>query len=116
MTAGQSMRHLQPRRPDGRRFCWARIPDRDGLGVTYRLFLRDITGKVFHQSHHFPLRSPRKYIAWVLRGLRVQIRWVVDQVDFQHLGMNDPTPQPQTSAQEAKPCKPGMLAGYRYRC
>lgn len=94
--AGGQLPHLTPRQPRGRVFSWGRTIEPDGH-LAYRLFLRDSTGKLFMQRLDVPTHAPRRYVAMALRGHRVQLRWVVDQVEFTRLGLKDTTPEPAAS-------------------
>lgn len=98
-------RHLARRAPRGHLgFSWGRFPfadDRIGPGTTsveYRLFLRDSTGRAYMESRMFRLSDSRRFVAVVLRGMRAQLRWAVDQVEFERLGLEDPTPRPRLPA------------------
>lgn len=101
--------HLVRRSCRGRTVAWARIPaTRDGqlVGVQYRLFVRlSTTGATLSELHTFDLAllstastSARHVIAATLRGMRAQLKWRRDQLDFQHLGMTDTTPAPAVAA------------------
>lgn len=95
MNAG----HLTRRPLRGRnRFGWLRLVDDPCTTVTYRLFLRD-EAKVSHMEHRtFPAGTPRLDIAKHLRGMRAQLRWRVDQLDFARIGLQDAAPQPEAMA------------------
>lgn len=96
-------RHVFPKLPnkDRRGFSWGRQYDSDTGMVTYRLFRRGLDGRIycesksFHASMRLAGDGPRPQIARVLRSMRAQLRWAVDQVDFQVLGLRDATPEPQ---------------------
>jgi hypothetical protein len=105
--------HLErraPRKNDG--FSWGRLPlDRLGytdpgkpqgvhqaLGVQYRLFLRDSAGKCHANIRSFSRLDDRRHVAMMLRGMRAQLRWVVDQLEFERIGLKDPTPCPDVTA------------------
>jgi hypothetical protein len=95
-------RHFVRRTPGGGRFSWARVlfsPEPGGQQqVTYRLFLRDSTGRAYMETRSFHASDSRRFVAVVLRGMRAQLRWAVDQVEFARLGLEDPTPRPRLPA------------------
>lgn len=105
--------HLQRRSPrKNHGFSWARVPldrcDVQGptvpqavpgpIAVSYRLFLRDSEGKCHAQLRTFHAHEDRRHLARMLRGMRAQLRWVVDQLEFARLGLEDPTPCPRLRA------------------
>ena len=101
--------HLQRRPCRGRAIAWARVPVRnDGhlVAVEYRLFVRvSATGASLMQSRAFTMvelasarPDARTVIAGMLRGMRAQLRWRRDQLDFQLLGLEDTTPAPAVPA------------------
>lgn len=101
--------HLAKRGTRGRTIAWARIPSLSEGRVTavqYRLFLRlSTTAATVSELRVFPLEmlasaacGGRKCIADQLRGMRAQLRWRRDQLDFQNLGMEDTTPAPAARA------------------
>lgn len=100
--------HLERRGCRGRSIAWARVPMQSGgtmIGVDYRLFVRvSATGASLMESRTFSLaelagaRDPRGHIARHLRGMRAQLRWRRDQLDFQLLGLVDTTPAPAVPA------------------
>lgn len=100
--------HLERRGCRGRAIAWARVPaqdDRTLVGIDYRLFVRvSATGASLMESRTFSLaelagvQDPRGHIARTLRGMRAQLRWRRDQLDFQLLGLVDDTPAPAVAA------------------
>lgn len=91
MNAG----HLTRRPLRGRnRFGWLRLVDETCTTVTYRLFLRDEVKTSHMEAWNFPASTPRLEIAKRLRGMRAQLRWRVDQLDFARIGLEDTTPPP----------------------
>jgi hypothetical protein len=101
--------HLQRRACRGRTIAWARVPVMVGgqlVGVEYRLFARvSATGVSLMESRTFPLEqlasarpNARTVIAHVVQGMRAQLRWRRDQLDFQLLGLEDTTPAPAVAA------------------
>lgn len=101
--------HLERRGCRGRAIAWARVPlVRSGelVGVEYRLFARvSATGASLMEARAFPLEQlasarpdARTVIASMVRGMRAQLRWRRDQLDFQLLGLEDATPAPAVSA------------------
>lgn len=81
-------------------FSWGRVPlgEAGAATISYRLFLRDSTGRCFMEQRTFSVDTPRVHIAKVARGMRVQLRWAVDQIEFARLGMQDTTPRPLQAA------------------
>ena len=91
--------HLTRRALRGRaRFGWLRLVDDPCTTVTYRLFLRDEVGTAHMEAWSFPATTPRLAIAKRLRGMRAQLRWRVDKLDFERIGLEDTTPRPQVPA------------------
>lgn len=101
--------HLKPRGCRGRSIAWSRVPewkDGDVASVQYRLFVRlSATGASLMEAHTFTAQELAKArpdlrgaIAHHLRGMRVQLRWRRDQLDFQLLGLVDDTPAPAVTA------------------
>lgn len=101
--------HLERRGCRGRAIAWARVPVmRDGqqVGVEYRLFARvSATGASLMEARTFTLvelasarPGARTVIAMMLRGMRAQLRWRRDRLDFELLGLEDTTPAPAVSA------------------
>lgn len=101
--------HLERRGCRGRAIAWARVPVTLGgqlVGVEYRLFVRvSATGASLMEARTFTLvelasarPGARTVIAMMLRGMRSQLRWRRDQLDFQLLGLVDETPAPAVSA------------------
>lgn len=92
MNAG----HLTRRALRGRnRFGWLRMVDEHCTTVTYRLFLRDEAKTAHMEQCSFPASTSRLDIAKRLRGMRAQLRWRVDRLDFERIGLVDTTPQPE---------------------
>lgn len=100
--------HLKRRDLRGRTFAWLRLVHRGeswrAPAIEYRLFRRDSTGASYMEARVFPLaeleraQDARKLVASVLRGMRAQLAWAIDQVEFQRLGLQDPTPRPAVPA------------------
>ena len=101
--------HLERRGCRGRTIAWARVPVMAGgqvIGIDYRLFVRvSATGASLMEARTFTLvelatarPGARTVIASMLRGMRAQLRWRRDQLDFQLLGLEDATPAPAVSA------------------
>ena len=101
--------HLERRGCRGRATAWARVPVMRGgqlVAVEYRLFARvSATGASLMEAKAFPLvmlasarPDARTVIARMVRGMRAQLRWRRDQLDFQLLGLEDATPAPAVSA------------------
>lgn len=99
--------HLERRGCRGRTIAWARVPVMAGgqvIGIDYRLFVRvSATGASLMESRAFSLAElhglgdqARRCIARELRARRAQLKWRRDQLDFQLLGLEDPTPAPET--------------------
>lgn len=68
-----------------RRFSWGRVPHESGC--TWRLFRRDIDGRVYMSGLDFRAGTPRVEIAASLRGARKALLGKVDSVDFAKLGV-----------------------------
>lgn len=102
-------RHLERRGCRGRAIAWSRVPMLAAgqvVGVEYRLFLRLAHSQAtLCQSHSFTLAElasartgGRDRIAYVLRGVRMQLRWRRDVLELEALGLQDNTPAPAVSA------------------
>lgn len=82
----------------GRGIAWSRTVT--PKIITVRAFKRDSTGRSHMHSLQLPVRQlaghrhPRALLALQLLACRAQVRWAVDQVDFQLLGLQDTTPPP----------------------
>ena len=60
-------RHFQRKAPRKTRgFAWARVPDRHGDLVTYRLSRGDARNALHCEQQTFTVRAPRDYIAAAL--------------------------------------------------
>lgn len=100
--------HLERRGCRGRTIAYARVPVQDAghlVGIDYRLFVRvSATGASLMEARTFSMCElasavdPRTHIARHLRGMRAQLRWRRDQLDFQLLGLVDDTPAPAVAA------------------
>lgn len=101
-------RHLERRGCRGRAIAWSRVPMLAGgqvVGVEYRLFLRLAHSQAtLCQSHSFTLAElasaragGRDFIAHVLRGVRMQLRWRRDCLELEAMGLQDTTPPPITA-------------------
>ena len=83
----------------GRGVAWSRTVTPDV--ITVRAFKRDSTGRSHMHARELPVRElarhrhPRTVLALQLLACRAQVRWAVDQVDFQLLGLVDNTPRPR---------------------
>lgn len=93
----------------GRTIAWSRtVTGVDGGApplITLRAFKRDSTGRSFMADVSLTPwkiygsgKPPRTVIAEHLLACRAQVRWAVDQVEFQRLGLHDPTPCPELPA------------------
>lgn len=84
----------------GRGIAWSRTVA-PGI-ITVRAFKRDLTGRSHMQALDLNAAelarspNPRTALAKHLLACRAQVRWAVDQVDFQLLGLQDTTPPPTT--------------------
>ena len=98
---------MKSRRCRGRRIAWSRTVRAAGSDgpaeVTYQVFQRDSEGKVYVQRVVMMAGSSaisdhaaecRRLVAQQIRAARAQLRWSVDQVEFQRLGLVDTTPCP----------------------
>jgi hypothetical protein len=68
-----------------RRFSWARIPSE--TGCTWRLFRRDVLGRVHMAAVTFAVGTPRVAIARSVRRARTELLDRVDRIDFAELGL-----------------------------
>jgi len=82
-------RQLIPRQPGkSSRFSWGRLFDPDRRILVYRLFRRDLTGKVNLGLATFSDFESRLTIARVVRGARNMLRNKVDEIDLRYLGVD----------------------------
>ncbi len=81
-------RHISDRRPAGRNTAWTRKVEMDGSLVTYRLFRRDMRGKL-HQSmlQYLTKNAKRSMIASDLRRVKKLLRGKIDEIDIAVLGL-----------------------------
>lgn len=80
------MKHRHPRGNGA--FSWGCIPG-DGR-VTYRLFRRSLSGRVFMEARTFHFEAaPRAAIARTVWRMRINLRDVVDAVDLALLGVTE---------------------------
>lgn len=75
--------HKQP--TTCRRFSWGRIPHESGC--TWRLFRRDIDGRVYMSGLDFRAGTSRAVIAGDLLKARHRLRDRVDEIDLAALGL-----------------------------
>lgn len=110
-------RHVFRKLPKAKRgLTWGRKYDPDTGMVSYTLFMRDSERRLyceqqsFHASMRFDGTGPRPQIARCLRGMRAQLRWRIDQIEFARLGLVDTTPAPETRHRETSfpPKNPGF--------
>lgn len=82
-------------------FSWCRIPSEQLRPLQYRLFIRDSAGVSHGELRAFSreelARGPR-YVAGIVRAMRAQLRWRVEKLEFERLGLVDTTPQPEAFA------------------
>lgn len=82
----------------GRGVAWSRTVT--PAVITVRAFKRDSTGRSHMHARDIPVATlsshmyPRTVLAMQLLACRAQVRWAVDQVEFQMLGLQDTTPPP----------------------
>jgi hypothetical protein len=82
----ESARHHVGRGPRGHLgFSWARFKLQGG--VTYRLFRRDVHGKLYGVSETFDFHTERTHIAAAVRRMRNSFRDRVDAIVLQQLGV-----------------------------
>jgi hypothetical protein len=80
------MKTLRHRRPlPSRRFAWSRVPCQDICH--WRLFRRDLSGRVHMKSVAYFTDTDRRVIAQALRRLRRELLDHVDAIDFAALGI-----------------------------
>lgn len=77
-----------PRAPRGHMgFSWGRYPLAHDIGVEYRLFRRDLTGRLHMVGRRFLPGQPRKEIAVSLWHARITLRERVDAIILRQLGV-----------------------------
>lgn len=80
------MTHFTRRQPKPSiRFSWGRIPS--DTGCTWRLFRRDLTGRVHMAAVSFGAGTDRQLIARAVRRARTELLDRVDRIDFAELGL-----------------------------
>lgn len=82
-------RHLARRAPrSASGFSWGRFPVDEGRAVSWRLFRRDLTGKVHTYMLGFAAHVSRAQIADRVWRARIALRDRVDEVVLQQLGVS----------------------------
>lgn len=74
-----------PRKAGG--FSWGRFPVEDGRAVSWRLFRRDLTGKLHSYHLDFAAHVSRAHVAERVWRARMALRDRVDAVDLRALGL-----------------------------
>lgn len=81
-------RHFEGRGPRGHLgFSWARFKLHGR--ITYRLFRRDVHGKLYIEARSFDYRTPRSEIAADVRKMRIEFRDRVDAIVLEQLGVTE---------------------------
>lgn len=70
-----------PKRNQG--LSWGRFPTDDGSAVVYRIFRRELSGKLHMEARTFFTGTEPAHIAKVLRSLKRQLRDRVDEIDLE---------------------------------
>ena len=70
-----------PKRNQG--LSWGRFPTDDGSAVVYRIFRRELSGKLHMEARTFFTATGPKYIAEILRLVKRQLRDRVDEIDLE---------------------------------
>lgn len=70
-----------PKRNQG--LSWGRFPTDDGSAVAYRIFRRELSGKLHMEARTFFTGTEPAHIAKVLRSLKRQLRDRVDEIDLE---------------------------------
>ena len=70
-----------PKRNQGQ--SWGRFPTDDGSAVVYRIFRRELSGKLHMEARTFFTDTDPKYIANILRLVKRQLRDRVDEIDLE---------------------------------
>lgn len=69
-----------PKRNQG--LSWGRYPTDDSSAVVYRIFRRELTGKLHMEARTFFTGTEPAHIAKVLRSLKRQLRDRADEIDL----------------------------------
>ncbi|MBH1591436.1 hypothetical protein I5U77_03090 [Stenotrophomonas maltophilia] len=87
-----------PKRTEG--FAWGRSIDKvlGGHVLTYRLFRRDLTGKLHIETRQFALTEHRRFIAMALRQMRKDLAAKVDAIGYALIEAEQATTQLQEVA------------------
>lgn len=83
-----NVRHLSPRKPRPYRHSWTRVIPADQTGVIYRLFRRDLRGRMHMEELRYYRDAPRNAIAGDIRQARKRLLNKVDAIDFGLLGLD----------------------------
>jgi len=70
-----------PKRNEGQ--SWGRFPSENGSAVVYRIFRRELSGKLHMEACTFFTGTEPAHIAKVLRSLKRQLRDHVDEIDLE---------------------------------
>lgn len=94
---------LQKRRPSGRNIAWARlvhvpVGPWGEQSIEWRVFRRDLRGVTHMERVQLSAGLTREVAARHIRAARAQLRWRVDRLDFELLGLQDNAPQPEAIA------------------
>lgn len=77
-----------PRAPRGHMgFSWGRFPLAHDAGVEYRLFRRDLSGRLYIVKRQFQPEQPRIQMARHLWQARIALRERVDEIVLAQLGL-----------------------------
>lgn len=83
-------RHLERRAPRAAGgFSWGRFPIEDGRAMSWRLFRRDLTGRLYPKVVNAKAGASRSAIAGQVWRARIELRDQVDEVVLQQLGVTD---------------------------
>lgn len=87
-----------PKRTEG--FAWGRSIDKvlGGHVLTYRLFRRDLAGKLHISMRQFALTEHRRFIAMALRQMRKDLAAKVDAIGYALIEAEQATTQLQEVA------------------
>ena len=84
-TTSRHMARRPPRKAGG--FSWGRFPIDDGRTVSWRLFRRDLAGRLYPRVVDAKANTSRAEVAAEVWQARIALREQVDEIVLQQLGV-----------------------------
>jgi len=86
-TAPRHLARRAPRKAGG--FSWGRFPVEDGRAVSWRLFRRDLTGRLYPKVVDAKVTASRAELAAEVWRARIALRKQVDEIVLGQLGVSN---------------------------